>query len=141
MPRFLGRITAGLWFVRLRKAGRGSGERPGSVAAFGKRRLQAGAAAQYYKQLPVIEVSLGADTLAGKHARYFPGVLSEFVLREWHLPEQELSSIQGLVLPRTYDLPGRAEVRGTILFLPGLGSQPQYYLTMTGKYCTNHLRI
>lgn len=100
-----------------------------------------GAAAKYYERLPVIEVSPGADTSAGKNARYFPGVLSEFVLREWHLPEQALPAIQGLGLPRAYDLPGRAELRGTVLFLPGLGSQPQYYLTTATSIATRGYRV
>lgn len=107
----------------------------------GSEDCKAGAAAQYYKQLPVIEVSPGADTLAGKHARYFPGVLSEFVLRDWHLPEQALPSIRGLEIPRAYDLPGRAELRGTILLLPGLGSQPQYYLTMATGLASRGYRV
>lgn len=107
----------------------------------GSEDCKAGAAEQHYAQLPVIEVSPGADTSAGKHARYFPGALSEFVLREWHLPEQALPGIQGLEVPRAYDLPGRAELRGTILFLPGLGSQPQYYLTMATGLASRGYRV
>jgi len=100
-----------------------------------------GDAADYYKQLPVIEVSPGAVPSAGKHAHFFPGVFAERVLKEWHLPEQALSSIQGLEVPKAYDLPGPAALRGTILFLPGLGSQPQFYLSIATALASHGYRV
>lgn len=100
-----------------------------------------GDAADYYERLPVIEVSPGADPTDVKHAHFFPGVLAERVLKEWHLPEQALPSIQGLEVPRAYDLPSPAELRGTILFLPGLGSQPQFYLSIATALASHGYRV
>ena len=100
-----------------------------------------GDAADYYKQLPVIEISPGADPSAGKHAHFFPGVLAERVLKEWHLPGQALPSIQALEVPRAYDLPSPAALRGTILFLPGLGSQPQFYLSIATSLASHGYRV
>jgi len=102
---------------------------------------RSGDTADYYKQLPVIEVSPRADPAARKHAYFFPGVLAERVLKEWHLPEQALPSIQGLEVPRAFDLPSPAVLRGTILFLPGLGSQPQFYLSIATALASHGYRV
>ncbi len=111
------------------------------LRASGAEDCKTGDAEKYYSQLPVIEVSPGADTSAGKHARFFPGVFPESVLREWHLPEQALPSVQNLEIPRAYDRPGPAELRGTILFLPGLGSQPQFYLSIATALASRGYRV
>ncbi|MCX5784172.1 MAG: alpha/beta hydrolase [Elusimicrobia bacterium] len=102
---------------------------------------KSGDADNYYRQLPVIEVSPVAGALTGKQAYFFPGVLAERTLKDWHLTEQALSSVQTLNIPRTYDLPVPVELRGTILFLPGLGSSPQFYLTIATALASHGYRV
>ncbi|MCX5790632.1 MAG: alpha/beta hydrolase [Elusimicrobia bacterium] len=62
-------------------------------------------------------------------------------MRAWRLPQQALPSVQSLEVPRAYDLPGPAQLRGTILFLPGLGSEPQFYLTIATALATRGYKV
>ncbi|MGZ3773339.1 MAG: hypothetical protein ACXVCY_18470 [Pseudobdellovibrionaceae bacterium] len=99
----------------------------------------------YYRQIHVIEFSPSKrNSQNGKdNAPFFPGVFSDFLAASFGLGEEARNTIANLRVPSTFNkeqVPSEREL-ATVFLLPGLGSQPQFYLLTAAHLASFGYRV